>query len=775
MSLRLLSPSAVLLAQCLLAPALAAVIHAEDFESCSLNDPPPAGWSTTGEVKCINIGGSQSGTWHMRHDGDAGVAGRSTYSFSTVGYTAVSLSFYFRASSLDNSGESCRWWFSTDAGQSWSEDILTSGPGGIEAWTLESAALGPAADGNADVRFRFGTGHSSSGDNCHLDSFTVTGSAAGPSPTPAPPAPTSAPAPTAPAPTSALYDPLSGSGNVARTVLTHGVLTTGAGEPSSPVDYAHLAVPAAAANPLHTFEGTFELQGTASDVPVFTKVYDRWNYDSDPERLKLPPVSGELVQHGTHLVPVERGSRHDGAHPFWEWHLEPGRCWSEAGDNGLTRCSLPFALSQRNSNCVHNGVFHFLFDDSDIQSGQVWEQVASETCAYYKFDFSHLQDAQYTKHSVSGAAGVRSAYEAEVAGRVPQKDLAQLDADFPGVDSSVLCADREPDVSTTGAVVGGVHYVKQSATRYGTYPFLNALVMPTYSTGKSWVVTGTALALKEAFPSASPDPFDAVVGDLIPSASASEWGDVTVRNLLDMASGNYRFANYMRDEDLVVHDSGFFLTDSHANKLSHSLTYYSRKATPGSTWIYHTTDSYIALTALQEWFRDASGNPAGDIVEDFMWPQVWQPLGLSHNVRYTRRTLNDGVSHAFGGFGQFALPDDVAKIAQLFNADAGKLPGGGAQKLHAGELASLMQANGCAGGACGLETSASGGPFYYSHSTWKTQGSGVCTGTPYFSGYGGISIVMLPQGGNYYCFSDGDVFTWGASVAEVAKADGSCP
>ena len=77
----------------------------------------------------------------------------------------------------------------------------------------------------------------------------------------------------------------------------------------------------------------------------------------------------QLVQNGSHLVPVVRGLQYTGS-PAWNLAVGAGRAWNEDGDGGQTRASLPFALVERNANCVHNGVLYVpVHDDTVSKSG----------------------------------------------------------------------------------------------------------------------------------------------------------------------------------------------------------------------------------------------------------------------------------------------------------------------------------------------------------------------------------------------------------------------
>lgn len=40
---------------------------------------------------------------------------------------------------------------------------------------------------------------------------------------------------------------------------------------------------------------------------------------------------------------------------------------------------------------------------------------------------------------------------------------------------------------------------------------------------------------------------------------------------------------------------------------------------------------------------------------------------------------------------------------------------------------------------------------------------------PFMSGYGGITVAMMPNGATYYYFSDNNEFSWSSAVAEATK------
>ncbi|MFO7539944.1 MAG: hypothetical protein R6X32_18045, partial [Chloroflexota bacterium] len=130
---------------------------------------------------------------------------------------------------------------------------------------------------------------------------------------------------------------------------------------------------------------------------------------------------------------------------------------------------------------------------------------------------------------------------------------------------------------------------------------------------------------------------------------------------------------------------------------------------------------------------------------------------------------------AWGGYGLFWTQDDVAKIVTLLNNDGGVV--GGTQLLHPQILADAMQKN---PNDRGLTTANQ--PFMYNNGFWAREFTPAqfpeynCTfWTPFMSGYGGITVVMMPNGSTYYYFSDNDEFAWFSAVSESNNILSHCP
>jgi hypothetical protein len=215
------------------------------------------------------------------------------------------------------------------------------------------------ANNNANVVVRFRTSVGQASDYCYGDNIVVTGTVLGGSPSPD------------------AFDPLSGSGAVSRSLLTASTLLNGS-DPGSRFNLSGYALPANAAEPTNFFQGRLTLSSTATGGG-FAEIVDTYGYTgpADNPRKHLPPFDFEFIQTGSHIFPLQRGSIAS-SHANWEYVLSPGRVWNENGESGYTRAVIPFALQQRNANCVHNGVLSFLFRN-DGSVSKVAYQIASET------------------------------------------------------------------------------------------------------------------------------------------------------------------------------------------------------------------------------------------------------------------------------------------------------------------------------------------------------------------------------------------------------------
>jgi Tol biopolymer transport system component/CubicO group peptidase (beta-lactamase class C family) len=551
----------------------------------------------------------------------------------------------------------------------------------------------------------------------------------------------------------------SGTANITRTTLTHDNLMNGFTY-TSPLDEAALTRPAQAAPAAHIFEGRLELydEDTVGEMIVL-----RGNPRQEPEASHLPEFDFEFVQDASYLIPVQRGLIITN-HPHWNYILEPGRVWSERGDQGYSRVSFPFALVWKGSNATLNGTISFLFDDGGIS--KVWYQITQETTVSFGADLWGLLEGSYHPKPVRDSDQIRADFTQELANRFPTKLIHQLAEDFPGVDASAFGRGVTPSSMTWyGFVVNGVNYVGGCQTRYGVYPYCEYLRAPSYSTAKSAFVSVALMRLAQKY---DPNLPNLLIKDYVPEAAVSpgNWRAVTFDHVLDMATGNYETSNFMVDEEQW--DNPFWNEDYYDEIIAAAFN-WPHSADPGTQWVYRTSDTFILTRALRNYLQTQNG-PEADIYE-FVVDEVYKPLKMGPGVFTVLRTRDDNwQGQPYGGVGMWWIPDDLAKIGHFLNADGGAI--NGEQILLPDLLAAALQQN---PNDRGVNRGSSG---KYNGAFWADRYSGgyKCEiWVPQMLGYSGIVVALFPNGTTYYYASDGRDFTWDAALQQSNKILPHCP
>jgi hypothetical protein len=146
-------------------------------------------------------------------------------------------------------------------------------------------------------------------------------------------------------------------------------------------------------------------------------------------------------------------------------------------------------------------------------------------------------------------------------------------------------------------------------------------------------------------------------------------------------------------------------------------------------------------------------------------------LGLSPAALVTRRTY-DGVEQPFVGWGLFFLPDDIARLGQFIESENGVVSGSRVLDLALFEAALQRSQT-----DRGLEPV----PGYrYNNGFWAKDvstdvGCEEPLWVPFMSGYGGITVLLLPNGIIYYYFSDNDEFAWLEALRAADSIRSLCP
>jgi len=548
--------------------------------------------------------------------------------------------------------------------------------------------------------------------------------------------------------------------NILRSILPYDDLMNGFSV-SSPVNETALTIPESATSPIHTFEGRLELLNEEKSGSI--KIL-RGDLDGKPEASHLPEFDFAFVQSESYLIPAQRGLIITD-HPYWNYIIEPGRVWQESGDKGYTRASFPFALIWKGSNATLNGTMTFLFNEDG--TSKVWYQVTQETTISLSVDMWGLLDARFIPDPAPASTELRSAFAEELENRFPTKPIEQLAQDYPEVDGSAFGRGISPqNLTWYGFVVNDINYVSGCKTRYGEYPYCGYMRVPSYSTSKSAFVSIALMRLAQKY---DPAVANFLIKDYVPEAADSpgDWNEVTFDNVLDMATGNYRSAGNMVDEEQW--DNPFWTSDTYDQIIAAAFD-WPHNAPPGTQWVYRTYDTFILTNALQNYLAEIEG-PQIDIFE-FVVEEVYQPLKMNPGTFSILRTNdNDWQGQPYGGLGMWWIPDDLAKISNFLNADGGVIAG--EQILHPGLLAAALQRDpddrGVDRGHYGKYNNAFWADKYgnsngYECEFWVAE----------MQGYSGIVVVLMPNGASYYYASDGRDFTWGAAVREANKIIPHC-
>jgi hypothetical protein len=578
-------------------------------------------------------------------------------------------------------------------------------------------------------------------------------------------------------------DPLTGSGNVNRSVLAYGELFSDSA-PASPVDdSAGFAVPANAAASSQTFEGALTLPNPASsggfrllrdDEKVDTGADSPWRH--------LAGFSFQFVQNGSYLIPVQQGLVLTGS-SAWNYIVGPGRVWQEDGDHGYMRASFPFALVERSANCVHNGVMTFLFSNKkNPRISQVRYQITQETCLYFKFNMWGQLPATYVASKVAGADKLRRAAAAELENRLPTKPFSALAADYPdaGLDLANFMRGRKfpEDVTTYGLFINGIHYAGNCQTRYGMYPFCDNMRLASFSTAKSAFAGLALMWLGQRYGSSV---YGELIRNYVPQyVDGGDWTSVTFANTADMATGNYISTKEEEDED-GPQENAFIDAEPYAEKIKDAFAPFPHKANPGTTFVYQSSAPFILTQAMNSYLQQRQGRGA-DIFNSIR-DMVYKPIHLSQGGLTMLRTDNSPTGKPFGGWGLFFIQDDIAKIGRLLNNSGGMIDR--TQELEPTRLKESLFRT-ADPSSVSLPVPWSENPsvqdiyryhnyFWARHMTPAEFPQFHCDfWVPLMSGYGGNSVLLLPNGATFYIFSDGDEFEWFGAVIEINKIAPFC-
>ena len=451
-------------------------------------------------------------------------------------------------------------------------------------------------------------------------------------------------------------------------------------------------------------------------------------------------------------------------HPTWDYIVGVGDIIPKNDEHGHGyRVSLPFALVEKNQNCVHNGVILADLNETG-ETSDFYYQISSETCAYYKADM-------WGKGRATSSESAKMPSSEPITEATEPLSMSKVADKYRGINLSQLLLEdviEQQDMTNIGWVIDGKHYVPQCQTRAGTYPFCDQLVLPSYSLAKSIFAGLITMRLQQRFG----DVLDQSVVDWISQcnndSNRQRWQDVTFSDLLNMTTGNYLSTEHSADES-ASHMASFFNTASHINRLEYACNQFPRKQAPGEQFVYHTSDTYLLGAGLQAYWKAKADNPQSDVFTDVLVSEIFSQAGLSAVVNKTRRT-QDGFKQPFAGYGLFLLPSDVMKLMEFLNQQL-SVPESSMFDRQSFENAMRISSS------VGTQTAFKN--IRYSNSFWaynlkETIGCEEDSYVPYLMGYGGLSVVFLTPEIQFYYISDSHVYNWRGAAIELHKFTDLC-
>ena len=163
--------------------------------------------------------------------------------------------------------------------------------------------------------------------------------------------------------------------------------------------------------------------------------------------------------------------------------------------------------------------------------------------------------------------------------------------------------------------------------------------------------------------------------------------------------------------------------------------------------------------------------PAADFFNDLLVKGIWEPLGLSSVAANTRRTY-DAVAQPYSGYGLTLVRDDVAKLASFIGVQDGRI--GGEDSLDRRMFNAIKQRVADDRGLVAeLETIRYNNGFR-SFDVSSYLGCDNPAWVVVLSGFGGITIAVMPNDTAYYYFSDGGVFRYMSAIRESHRIRPMC-
>lgn len=514
--------------------------------------------------------------------------------------------------------------------------------------------------------------------------------------------------------------------------------------PSAPVHNSAF-MPAQGAGPAHeAFQGALTIPAEKMQVdPPFesTEVLGK-----NPSI--FPDIKIRFFSHQGDLVPVSREvltpAAKTKANSYWELLVQPGKIWSESGDNGWSRASFPFALMHSLEQDTHNGLATFLFKDDQVS--EVRFQVVTQTAPYYianHFTAWEQLEAAWDPTPPDDLQSLEQAYVQELQDRFPTAPWSKLEellgeeslAGFNGtMDLQYLVA--------SALVYDGTLYYQPCRTDYGDYPYPTRMRFGVWSVTKSVAAGVSMLRLAKKY---GEYVYDLKITDYVDlDADHDGWENVTFGHAVNMATGIGGGTIDANPNDMYVdYDFGGLYDQWYrARSAQAKIDLVSRVPEypwgPGEVARYRDRDMFILGAAMDAFLKSVEGEDAD--IWDMVAEEVFKPIGI-HHAPITLTIEPDGSRGLpITAWGWFPSLDDLAKLSSLLHE---KGCCRGEQLLHLQRTAGLFSVKNALGQGVGWDY----GQRYYKngyHYLPFPDARDQIMYLPYMSGWIGNRVLLMP-------------------------------
>ena len=525
-------------------------------------------------------------------------------------------------------------------------------------------------------------------------------------------------------------------GSVSNAPITAGELLSGA-KPAGLTANTRFA-PAPDARWAPALDGTLRLAGATMDVLSDAPGGQISNPVDGKDTTFFPDVDLSFFTVGQQLVPVTQNVIRNGVLPhtrsYWDVIVQPGRIWSQAGDDGWHRASFPFALVNSIEGETHTGIAMFLYRGSQVSA--VRFQIVQMTAPYDVPEYFSAWGvtAAHFKPGIAHVWKLRKRHRAAEAARLPERPWSALSK---VADPATLSAfDSYSDVIESAAVVHGTLFRGDCPTSAGPFPYCSDVRYGVWSVTKSAMLNVAMMRLAQKYGRWI---LHAPIARYVPQARRAGWRDVTLGDLANMASGHGPAGQptcYLCDY------TRWYLAPSEREKTDEAVD-YPRFAEPGTVYNYRDQDAYLLGVAEQGLLQKREG-PDADIWQ-MVRDEVYRPLGIYQAP--TNTTIEPGAvgPHAMGqpmlAYGYYPTLDDLAKIAMLYQSHGAW---NGRQILNRSLINRLLARPKPAPEA--LPGSENGSHWYLTdwHITRMRSADGCTRYVPQMEGWGGNTVTVLP-------------------------------